>query len=566
MILVRLLRAAIPFGLLWIPKLILDDLLQSLHGNKPITATFHLLLAELALAISADLLSRANNVLDVLLGDRFTDHVALLLMDKSTFLDLSSFEDPVYYDKLARIRSQSANRMWLLVSVLNSTQELITLSVLSAAFILFSPWLLLLLVASAVPTFGCEVFFSKLNYSALSRQTPKRRLLEYYRYLLTCAETAKEIRLFGLKDHFKNRYLHLSAALFDENRSLAIKRAVGGWTLSLLSAAAYYLGYLDIIHALLSSVISVGTFTFLIGSFSRARSSTERIFSSVNDICEQAHFVRDLIDFLQIQPTISSPIHPISLTKASDRGFEFRHVSFIYPGSSSYVLTDVSFRIEPSEIVAIVGRNGAGKTTITRLICRLYEPSSGQIFLDGIEIRDYDILDYRKQISALFQDYVRFDLSIRENIGFGEIDFIGDDNRIRNSARLSGASQLLERFPLGLNQLLGRQFEGAADLSGGEWQKIALARAYTRDARLLILDEPTASIDVEAEYKISRNFREITSDRMAIIISHRFSSLRMANKILVIEAGIISEEGTHEELIYRAGLYSELYRIQSDLS
>jgi len=304
-------------------------------------------------------------------------------------------------------------------------------------------------------------------------------------------------------------------------------------------------------------------FTFLTGSFNRSRSYIERILSGFNDISEQAMFLTDLFDFFAMQPTIQSPPHPIPAPRPIRDGFEFRHVDFAYPGSDRLVVRNINFRLNPAEKLALIGENGAGKTTLVKLLARLYDPIAGQILLDGVDLREYDVEDLRHEIGVIFQDYMRYDMLIRENIGFGKIEALSEEPRMEHAAQKSLAKKLIDRLPKGYDQMVGRRFEGGVDLSGGEWQKLALARAYMRDAQLLILDEPTATLDARAEFEVFQRFADLTRGRMAVLISHRFSTVRMADRILVLADGAIREQGTHRQLVALGGRYAELFELQA---
>ena len=564
----RLLRALLPLAMLWVSKLILDAVVGWItRGGTPATgaatAVWKLVALECGLAILGDVLARTNTLCDSLLGDRFTNRVSVRLMQHATLLDLASFEDPVFYDKLERARRQTTGRLGLLASLLNVCQDSLSLLSLSAGLIVFSPWLMVLLIAAVVPAFLGETHFTTLAYSVLYRWTPQRRSLDYLRLLGASAQSAKEVKIFGLGDHLSQRYHQLSEDIYQENKVLAIKRASVGSLLNLVSTGGYYGAYAVVLVRTLAGAISVGNFTFLTGAFSRSRQYIERILSSFNDISEQALFLKDLFEFFQMEPTIRSLPGALPAPRPVRDGFEFRHVAFAYPGSDRKVVRDISFRLYPGEKIALIGENGAGKTTLVKLLARLYDPTAGSILLDGVDLREYSVEDLRKEVGVIFQDYMRYDMFVRETIGFGKIDAIGDQDRLERAARKSLASQVIDRLPNGYEQMVGRRFEGGVDLSGGEWQKFALARAYMRDAQLLILDEPTATLDARAEYEVFQRFAELTRGRMAVLISHRFSTVRMADRILVLADGSILEQGTHQQLVALGGRYAELFELQA---
>jgi ATP-binding cassette subfamily B protein len=563
-VILRLFRALLPLATLWVSKLILDAVVGWIsRGRGNLWGIWKLVALELALAVASDVLGRANTLFDSLLGDRFTNRVSVRLMLHATELDLASFEDPVFYDKLERARRQTTGRLGLLAALLSVGQDTLSLISLSAGLILFSPWLLVLLVLAVIPAFLGETHFTTLDYSIQYRRTPQRRQLDYLRFLGASVQSAKEVKIFGLGHFLAQRYHEISEDIFAENKTLVIKRAVIGSGLNLISTGGYYGAYAVVLLKTLGGTISIGAFTFLTGSFSRSRGYIERVLTSFNDISEQAIFLKDLFEFFEMEPTIRSLPSAIPAPRPIRRGFEFQNVSFAYPGSDRTVVHNISFHLHLSEKIALIGENGAGKTTLVKLLARLYDPTEGRILLDGIDLREYDVEDLRHEIGVIFQDYMRYDMFVRENIGFGKIEALEEQSRIESAAQKSLAKKVIERLPNGYDQMVGRRFEGGVDLSGGEWQKFALARAYMRDAQLLILDEPTATLDARAEYEVFQRFSELTRDRMAVLISHRFSTVRMADRILVLADGAIREQGTHQQLVALGGCYAELFELQA---
>ena len=560
----RLVRALIPLAMLWVSKLILDGVVAWIRrGNGHSAYLWKLVALELSLAVLSDLLARANSLADSLLGDRFTNRVSVRLIEHATQLDLASFEDPVFYDKLERARRQTTGRIGLLAGVLNVGQDTLSLLSLSAGLIVFSPWLMVLLVAAVIPAFLGETHFTALAYSVLYRWTPQRRLLDYIRLLGASNQSAKEIKIFGLGPHLAERYHEVSERIYEENKKVAVKRASVGFALNLVSTGGYYGAYAVVLIRTLAGAISVGTFTFLTGAFSRSRSYIEKILQSFTDISDQALYLKDLFEFFEMQPSIKSIGEAIPAPRPIRSGFEFRNVGFAYPGSTRMVVENINFRLDAQEKIALIGENGAGKTTLVKLLARLYDPTAGEILLDGVDLRDYNVEDLRKEIGVIFQDYMRYELLAKENIGFGKIEELADRGRIEMAAYKSMAQQVIDKLPNGYDQMIGRRFDGGVDLSGGEWQKFALARAYMRDAQLLILDEPTATLDARAEYEVFRRFAELTKGRMAVLISHRFSTVRMADRILVLQNGRIREQGTHNHLVALGGQYAELFELQA---
>jgi ATP-binding cassette, subfamily B, bacterial len=560
----RLIAAFLPLALLWIPKLIIDLVVRAIRSGQADRALIvKLLLLEFALAILSDALSRSISLVDSLLGDRFTNHVSIRLMEHANSLDLTSFEDPVFYDKLERARRQTTARLGMLATLAGMAQQTITLLTMISAVVFYSPWLLLLLLASTIPVFLGETRFALLNYSILFRYTPERRELDYLRYLGASNESAKEVKIFGLGDYLIKRAQRLFDTFYSANHALAIRRAVHGFLLGLMPTAAYYGAYVYVVTRALSGLVTVGDLTLLVGAFSRARTTMENLVSNLATVAEQALFIKDLFDFFETKPSIFSVPGALAVPRPIRKGFEFQHVSFAYPGASNEVLRDVSFTFRPGEKIALVGENGAGKTTLIKLLTRLYDPTAGRILLDGIDLREYSVEDVRHEVGVIFQDYMRYDMLASENIGLGRVERLQVEAEIVRSAEKSLAATVVASLPGKYSQMLGRRFEGGTDLSTGQWQKIALARAYMRDAQILILDEPTASLDARAEFEVYQRFVDLTSGKMAILISHRFSTVRMADRIIVLVDGRIAEEGSHSQLVALGGRYAELFEMQA---
>ena len=563
----RACKSALPVTQLWVGKLIIDAVVAAIANGGPAadaaSRVWPLLAIEFGLAVLNDLLARGISLCDSLLGDRFTNAVSVRLMRHATDLDLSYFEDPEFYDKLERARRQTSGRLGLLGTLSSMAQDMVTLLTLSAGLVWFSPWLVLLLVMAVVPAFLGETHFAGLAYSLLYRWTPQRRELDYVRMLGASVQSAKEVKIFGLGEYLAGRYREVADRFFEENRKLAMRRAGVGALLGLLGTGGYYGAYAVILYRTVNGMLSVGDLTFLAGAFARSRSLIEGLFSKFGEISDQALYLADLYDFFKMQPRIVARVGARPAPRPIREGFEFREVSFRYPGSERWVVKDLSFHLRAGERIALIGENGAGKTTLVKLMARLYEPDEGVILLDGIDLRDYDPDDVRRETGVIFQDYMRYDMLVRENIGFGRIEALEDRERLEHAARKSLADAVIESLPKGWEQMLGRRFEEGAELSAGQWQKIALARAYMRDAQVLILDEPTASLDARAEYEVFQRFADLTRGKMAVLISHRFSTVRMADRILVLENGVILEQGSHEELVARGGRYAELFELQA---
>ena len=560
----RLIMALLPVAQLWVGKLIIDQVVRAVSGRSADTHRVWLLLGfEIGMVIVGDLLARGVNLCDSLMGDRFTNLVSLRLMAHANRLDLVSFEDPVFYDKMERARRQTTARLGMVATLAQMAQQLVTLLLFSAAIVAFSPWFFVLLVLAIIPSFLGETRFAMLAYSMLYRWTPERRELDYLRLLGASNASAKEVKIFGLGPHLIARSRELFNRFYEENKALAIRRAAVGSALNLLPTAGYYGAYVLILVRTLAGLLSVGDLTFLAGSFARCRGLIESLFSSLNNIADQALYIKDLFEFFETEPAITSPPNAIPAPRPIRSGFVFENVSFSYPGADRRVLGEVNFRFDAGERIALIGENGAGKTTLVKLLARLYEPTAGRILLDGVDLREYDVHDLRREIGVIFQDYMRYDMLVRDNIGFGRIEELGNQERIESAAHKSLAENVVSQLPAGYEQMLGRRFEKGMDLSAGQWQKIALARAYMRDAQVLVLDEPTASLDARAEYEVFQRFAELTRDKMAVLISHRFSTVRMADQILVLADGRIEERGTHRQLLALGGRYAELFELQA---
>ena len=571
MVVLRIVRSVVPVSTFWVGKLILDSVIAAKGGSAPLSKVWEYLLLELAIVLVGEILARASSLMESLLGDLFSNTMSVRLMEHAAKLDLAQFEDPEFYDHLERARRQTVGRIALLSLLLSMSQDGLTLLTLAGALIAYSPWLLLLLAVAVVPSFLGETHFASLGYSLLFRWTPERRQLDYLRYVGASDKTAKEVQMFGLAPWLTERYRDLSQRFYEENRSLSIRRSVVSALLSILGTVGYYAAYIVILLRTVRGEISIGTLTFLAASFGRGRDVIQNILLSASNVYEQALYLRDLFVFLEMRPTIESAPNALPVPRPIASGFVFEDVGFRYPGSERWAVRNVDLVLRPGERVALVGENGAGKTTITKLLARLYDPTEGRITLDGVDLREYDLASLRRAIGVIFQDFVRYDMRFDENIGVGEIESVrteldksnGTPPSITAAAENSLAASLLPRFAKGYQQMLGRRFDEGVDLSGGEWQKIALARAYIRDAQVLILDEPTAALDARAEYEVFLRFSELVAGRMAVLISHRFSTVRMADRIVVLRHGKVEEQGSHEELLKNGGLYEELFTMQA---
>lgn len=560
----RLCASVLPVVLLWITKLIIDGIVRAVSAHQPVARGFWwLVAAEFSVAVANSVLIRAIDYSDSLLADKYTRHVSIRVMNHAASLDLHAYEDPVFYDRLERARVQATDRLVMIQAVGRLIQQAITTITLSVSIMFFSPWLMLLLIVGVIPAFLGESHFAFLGYAKNFRQTPVQRQLDYLRLLGGSKEAAKELKLFGLRDFLRERFTRLSDAIYEENISLSRRKLIAGAALSMVGTMGYYSAYVFVIWRTVIGALSIGTLTFLAGAIQQASSNIQQIFSTLAAIGDQALFLTDLLAFFEMQPTIRSKPNALAVPRPIEHGVEFRNVSFSYPGNPRLVLDQINFHLHRDERLALIGENGQGKTTIVKLITRLYDPTDGQILLDGIDLREYDLEDLHRVMGVIFQDFMRYEMTARDNIAVGRVEEIENLDLLQAAAQKSTADQTIARLPRGYGQMLGRRFEQGVDLSGGEWQKVALARAYLRDAQLLILDEPTAALDARSEYEVFRRFAELTAGKMALFISHRFSTVRSADRIIVLENGKIAEEGSHDQLASLRGRYAEMFEMQA---
>jgi len=563
-IVVRVFSALLPIGLLAVSKLIIDGIVNVVAHHQPISNRFWwLVAAEFALAVTTSIVMRVLDYLDSLLADKYMRHVSIAVMKHAAQLDVIAYEDPVFYDRLERARVQATDRLGMIQSIGRLVQQAITTLSLSISIVYFSPWLLLVLVAGVIPAFLGESHFAFLGYAKNFRQTPVRRQLDYLRIVGGSKEAAKELKLFGLSGFITNRFAKLSDEIYRENVALSRLRLLAGMGLSVLGTLGYYAAYVWVIWRTLLGAFSVGTLYFLAGAILQASNNIQQMFSTLSGIADQALFLTDLLEFFQMEPTIRSKPNALPAPRPIVRGFEFRNVSFHYPGSDRLILEGLNLHLHPGERVALIGENGQGKTTIVKLITRLYDPTEGEILLDGVDLREYSLEDLYREIGVIFQDFMRYEMTARENIAVGRIEQLQNLDLIRAAAHKSLADEVIATLAGGYEQMLGRRFNDGVDLSGGEWQKLALARAYLRDAQVLVLDEPTAALDARSEAEVFERFGELTQAKMALFISHRFSTVRMADRIIVLADGRIAEDGNHGQLIALGGRYAELFELQA---
>jgi ATP-binding cassette subfamily B protein len=563
-LMIRALTAVSPLGLLAVARLIIDAVVEHLSHGGPLRSDFWWLVGlEFGLACLTSVLNRIVDYCDTLLADKFIRHISVRIMHHASRLDLASYEDPLFHDKLERARVQATDRLGMVQQLGRLVQQVITTATLAASILLFSPWLLLVLIACVIPAFLGESHFAFLGYALAFRQTPVKRQIDYLRFLGASKDSAKELKLFGLSKFLTDRFQQLSDDVYVQNVALAKRRLVASALLSTLTTVGYYGAYAYVILETINGKMSVGTLTFLTGAIAGASTNLQMIFSTFSSIADQSLFLTDLLQFFAVKPTVFSKPNALKTPRPIALGIEFRDVSFSYPGGGRSVLKNLNLFLRPDERIALIGENGEGKTTIVKLLTRLYDPTFGQILLDGVDLREYDLEDYSSNIAVIFQDFMRYDMTAWENIAVGQIGAREHLEEVELAAKKSLAEGVIKKLPKGYDQMLGRRFETGVDLSGGEWQKVALARAYLRSAQILVLDEPTAALDARSEHEVFERFAELTKGKMALLISHRFSTVKMADRIIVLERGVIAEEGRHEQLMAHGGRYAEMFEMQA---
>lgn len=563
-LILRVIKSVIPVTMLFVGKLIVDEVIfLSKEETVLYDRVIILVASEFGLAVLSDILNRAIALLDSLLGDLFANKSSVELIEHAATLDLDQFENSEFYDMLERARRQTLGRTVLMSQVLSQLQDLVTMISLGVGLIVFNPLLIILLVVAVIPAFLGENHFNEQTYSLVHNWTPMRRELDYLRYTGASDVTAKELKVFDLSGFIAKRFRKLSDEYYTLNKSISTKRAFWGVFFSTLGTGAYYGTYGYIIFNTVSGKLTIGDLTFLAGSFMRFRVILEGALNRFSRITEGALYLKDFFEFFEIRPKILSPENAMPMPEKIRKGFEFVDVGFKYEGTEKWAVRHLSFKLEAGEKLALVGENGAGKTTLVKLLARLYDPTEGQILLDGIDLKNYDPVAYNRAVGVIFQDFVRFSFKAGLNIAVGKIEDKDKSESIERAAYKSLAADVIEELPEKYDQMIGRRFKGGVDLSGGQWQKIALARAYMRDAQLMILDEPTAALDARAEHEVFQRFIDLTRNKTSVLISHRFSTVRMADRILVLKEGKVDEMGTHEELLAKQGLYAQLFELQA---
>ncbi len=562
-LILRLFVATLPFAVAKVAQYIISAIANHLHGQSLPQSFWWLVGSEVGLNVLLGLLTRAIDYSDSLLANRYTQYVSVRVMEQAARLDLTTYENPVFYDRLERARVQATDRLAMIQQMGRLFQQVITTLVFSAALAWASPWLVLLLALGVIPSFLGETHYAFLGYAKNFRQTTAKRTMDYLRQVAGSREGAKEVKLFGLNKFFTDRFQFLAHQIYVEDVALSRSKLVVGGLLGIIGTLGYYGAYVYVIWRTLAGQYDIGQFTFLTAAIQQASSNLQQVFSTASGIADQALFLTDLLAFFAMEPTVIAKPDGLPFPQPIRKGFEFQDVSFTYPGTDRTVLRNFTFTLSPSERIALIGENGQGKTTIVKLITRLYDPTEGRILLDGVNLRDYSLEDLHRHMGVIFQDFMRFEMTARENIAVGRVDQPHNQADIDSAAHKSLADTVVQKLSGGYDQILGRRFEGGVELSGGEWQKIALARAYLRDADLLILDEPTAALDARSELEVFERFAELTQGKMALLISHRFSTVRMADRIVVLSNGQLIEEGNHISLMKRGGVYADMFEMQA---
>ncbi|MFH2219778.1 MAG: ABC transporter ATP-binding protein [Pseudomonadota bacterium] len=560
-------QGALPLLALYVMKLIVDGVTVAMAAPDRTVAFRHVVLL-IVLAIGVALLNAlfqmAAGLVKEIQSLKVTDHVQNILHAKSIAADLAYYENPQFYDTLHRAQQEGPHRPTRIVNdLMQFGQSGISLVAMAALLFSFHWGVAAVLFAAAVPGILVRLKYSDKMYHWQRHRTPMERKINYLNWMLTGGTHAKEIRLFGLGDLFIRRFSDIRTKLRREQFDLSRKRTVADFGAEAGATVAVFGSFGFIAYRTVQGGITLGDMVMYFGAFQRGLAYLRQLLGNLAALYEDNLFISNFYEFLDLQIRVREPLHPRPVPRPVKQGIALDHVSFSYPGGNREVLKDVSLTIRPDEVIALVGENGSGKTTLIKLLCRLYDPLSGSITLDGIDLRQFETAALRREISVIFQDYVQYHMTARENVWFGNISLPPDSEKIETAARNAGADDLISSLPKAYETILGKWFEDGEELSIGEWQKIALARAFLRESQLIVLDEPTSSLDAKTEYEVFKRFRQLLEGRAAILISHRFSTVRMADRIFVFDEGEIIERGSHDELIRYGGKYADLFEKQA---
>jgi ATP-binding cassette subfamily B protein len=563
----NLAQGLLPAARVWLSKLLIDAVVAAVStgvGTAALPQVALLVLAQFAISAIGTICSTLSNICQQLLQERVTNRIQLLVMRHANELDLVFFERPQFYDLIQQVQSAASYRPMMMVSTAFQLVRQVLTFVSMLALLLNLGWFIAAAALLApIPAFISNARYGWRGYQMARHQSPLRRMMAYLTNVMTTDSFNKEIKLFTLGDFFIARFERLFQRYYDEMQRLVVQRYLAGAAWSMLSVVASGVTFLWVAYRALLGTLSVGDVTLFVQAADQVGQAFGNVLGGLQSMYEHQLYLTTLFELLDVRPQIDAPPHPAEIRRPFQEGIEFRNVTYTYEGHDRPALEDVSFTIARGETVAIVGHNGAGKTTLVKLLARLYDPQSGQVLIDGRDARGYDPVELRGEFGVLFQDYVSYQLSARENIGVGRTELLDDRQAIEDAATQSGASSVIEHLPEGYETVLGKWFDGGVNLSGGEWQKVALGRAFMRDAQILILDEPSAALDARAEYELFSRLQELARGRTAIFISHRFSTVRQADRILVFEQGHLIEQGTHEALLALGGRYAELFNLQA---
>jgi len=563
-----LIQSILPLGLLYLTKLVIDAVTEgaAAGGGINVFRRVVLLIGLTAIVALLEVACRSvSGIVNEAQSQAIADHVHDVLHSKSIEVDLEYYENPQYYDTLHRAQQEAPYRPGRIVSdLMKVAQSGITMFVMIGLLFSFHWSITAILFVAVIPGILVRLKYSNKMYRWRRERTLTERQVSYLNRLLTGKTHAKELRLFELGPLFKDRSGTLRRQLRGEKLGIAVRRSAAELMTQAAATLAVFGSYAFIACRTVQGAISLGSMVMYYQAFQRAQNSFRNILTSLTGLYEDNLFLSNFYDFLDLEQKVAEPEHPRPMPRAMREGIVFDRLSFRYPMSDRDVLRDITMTVRPGEHIALVGENGAGKTTLIKLLCRLYDPLSGRISVDGIDLRDLNTAEWRREISAVFQDYAKYNTTARENIWFGDVNIPPDDNeKIRAAARHSGADDVITYLSDGYETILGKMFEKGEELSMGEWQKVALARAFLRDSQILILDEPTSSLDVRTEYEIFKRFHQLAAGKTVILISHRMSTVRMADRIFVLKDGVITESGTHDELIFRDGEYARSFEMQS---